>query len=142
MLFRSAVALALAPVAAPVPAWWARDVAATLPAWRADSTEARWRVATGAEVVARPADGVVRLSLRSGGRRGSVVSLGSVPGPVHALLPLERAARADAAHRALSRAFDESAFYGDATTSASWQPNAPRARRPQPAGRVRVAHHR
>jgi hypothetical protein len=137
-----AVALALAPLPAPVPAWWARDVAPTLPAWRADSTEARWRVAMGAEVVARPADGVVRLSLRAGGRRGSVVSLGSVPAPVHALLPLARAARADAARRALRRAFDESAFYGDATTSVSWRPNAPQARRPQPARRVRVAHHR
>ncbi len=137
-----AVALALAPVTAPVPAWWARDVAATLPAWRADSTEARWRVADGAEVVARPADGVVRLSLRTGGRRGSIVSLGSVPAPVHALLPLARAARADAARRALRRAFDESAFYGDATTSVGWQPSAPRARRPQTVRVVRTVHHR
>ena len=135
-----AVALALAPVTAPAPAWWARDVAATLPAWRADSSEARWRVAGGAEVVARPADGVVRLSLRSGGRRGSVVSLGSVPAPVHALLPLARAARADAARRALRRAFDESAFYGDATTSVSWQPSPPRVRRPQTVRVVRTAH--
>ena len=137
-----AVVLALAPVAAPVPAWWARDVAATLPSWRADSTEARWRVAAGAEVVARPTEGVVRLSLRSGGRRGSVVSLGSVPAPVHALLPLARAARGEAARRALRRAFDESAFYGDATTSVSWRPITPRTRRPQPVRLVRTAHHR
>jgi hypothetical protein len=125
-----AITLALPPAETAAPAWWSREVAATLPTWRADSSEARWRVA-GADVVARPTDGVVRLTLRAGGRRGTVLSIGEVAGPVHALLPLTRAPRTDAARRALRRAFDESASYDDVTTSVRWPAIAPRAARPR-----------
>lgn len=118
-----AVSLALAPVAAPVPAWWTRDVATTLPLWRPDSSEARFVLGRAVELLARPADGGMRLALRVPGARRAV-PLGDVGGPVHQLLPLLRGALSDSARRALRRAFDESAFYGDVTTSVSWRPDA------------------
>jgi hypothetical protein len=125
-----AVSLVLPPVPAPTPAWWARDVAPSLPAWDADSAEARFAVGPGHELVARrdPRGGRHgRLALRAAGARAAH-PLGEVAGPVHQVLPLPawRAAAGDSARRALRRAFDESAFYGDATTSVAWRPGAPR----------------
>ncbi|MGZ8413133.1 MAG: hypothetical protein ACXW05_10400 [Gemmatirosa sp.] len=116
-----AVSLALAPIAVPAPAWWRRDVAATLPRWRPDSSEARFTLDRAVTLLAQPADGATRLALRVPGVRGPV-RLGDVGGPVHQLLPLARGALSDSARRALRRAFDESAFYGDVTTSVAWRP--------------------
>jgi hypothetical protein len=135
-----AVSLALAPIAVPAPAWWRRDVAATLPRWRPDSSEARFALDRAVTLLARPLDGTTRLALRVPGLR-SPVRLGDVGAPVHQLLPLSRGTLSDSARRALRRAFDESAFYGDATTSVSWRPgqSTPRgraARRVHPAPRA------
>jgi hypothetical protein len=125
-----AVSLPLAPIAVPAtPAWWRREVSATLPRWRPDSSEARFALDRAVTLLARPEGGATRLALRVAGVRGAV-RLGDVGAPVHQLLPLSRGAVSDAARRALRRAFDESAFYGDVTTSVSWDPAqaAPRAR--------------
>ncbi|MDF1504165.1 hypothetical protein, partial [Roseisolibacter sp. H3M3-2] len=59
------------------------------------------------------------------GARGAV-AVGEVTGPVHQLLALPRARAGDGARRALRRAFDESAFYDDVTTSVAWRRGAPR----------------
>jgi hypothetical protein len=116
-----AVSLTLPPLPAATPAWWTREVAPALPVWTPDSGEARFALGRAGELVARGSGGVVRLALRAPGARRAR-PLGEVGGPVHQLLPLPRATAADPARRALRRAFDESAFYGEATTSVAWRP--------------------
>ena len=139
-----AVALTLDPIvlpdAEPLPAWWVRDVAATLPVWRADSSEARWPLTGDAALLARPAEGALHLTLRLPHRRAAL-TVGDVAGPARQLLPLGRGVLPDPLRRALRRAFDESAFYGDATTSVAWHrtPRRPSGAASTPQG-ARLSH--
>lgn len=107
---------------------------------------ARWRAAGGTyEVRARVAAGTAALELVPTGAPAAgapaagaasvarrVWPLGRVPAPLAQLFPVDD----PATHRALRRAFDESAFYDDATTSVAWRPSPPAA---HTAGRARWA---
>ena len=140
-----AVTLPLPPVAVPgpPPSWWAADVRDGLPSVAPDSSEARWPLGA-QEVVARYTrdhEGAT-LFLRAArgterGRRASVPVradrrgtwlLARVPGPVRQLVPLDRPPIAAEARRALARAFNESALYGEEATAAAYHP-AQRGRR-------------
>jgi hypothetical protein len=133
------VTLALPPVAVPgsVPEWWRRDVEPALfvgPGADGAAGLARWRDASGRyEVRARVADGGAVLELAPGApvvatagaktpaaRR--VLPLGRVPAPLLQVIRVDAGAVDPAARRALRRAFDESAFYDDATISVAWRP--------------------
>jgi hypothetical protein len=113
---------------------------------------ARWRDASGRyEVRARVADGGAVLELAPGapvvattgaavaaagpharpaaGTAGAktpaarrVLPLGRVPAPLLQVIRVDAGAVDPAARRALRRAFDESAFYDDATISVAWRP--------------------
>ena len=129
-----AVTLPLPPVAVrgPVPRWWAADVRDGLPAVTPDSSEARWplgahevvarfgRDRDGATVVVRPAR-TGRGSARGQTRRETWL-LARVPAPVRQLVPLDRPPIAAEMRRALARAFNESALYGEEATSAAYHP--------------------
>jgi hypothetical protein len=124
------VTLPLPPVVAPgaPPAWWASEVRDALPAASRDSSELRWAIG-GGEVVARYPAGrdVASLALRvPGAGRSGVVGrrrewpVARVAGPARQLFALDRPRLAPLARRALARAFNESASYGDQVISASY----------------------
>lgn len=58
-----------------------------------------------------------------GARRA--LPLARVPAPLLQLIPLDAGTTDPAMRRALRRAFDESAFYDDVTTSVAWAPDRP-----------------
>jgi hypothetical protein len=117
---------------------------------------ARWRAAGSPyEVRARVAAGAAALELvpvgaapgraagaPSGAAAGSPAArratpLARVPAPLLQLIRLDAPDVPAAARRALRRAFDESAFYDAATTSAAWAPApAPGVRPPRRPGRA------
>ncbi len=123
---------------------------------------ARWRATGGAyEVRARVAAGAASLELvpagaaaapRAPGGGGAApaagagaagtpaarraVPLARVPAPLQQLIRLDAGAVDPATRRALRRAFDESAFYDDATTSVAWAPGRAPAARPGPTRRA------
>ncbi|MBV9880153.1 MAG: hypothetical protein JO180_06630 [Gemmatirosa sp.] len=141
------VTLPLPPVVVPgaVPAWWAGEVRDALPATSADSTESRWRLA-GTEVVARyeGSRDAAALTLRAPVRsRTREWLLGRVAGPARQLYALDRPPLDATSRRALARAFNESALYDDAATSAAY--HRPRAssgeRRVWSASALRPAPH-
>jgi hypothetical protein len=128
-----AVTLALPPITVPgpAPAWWIAEVRDVLPTVSADSSETRWRLGA-LDVLARALRGqdAASLSVRAAGstRRGAEWSLGRVPSPVRQLFALDRPALDPVARRALIRAFNESALYGDQVTSAAYHGEGRRAR--------------
>jgi hypothetical protein len=127
-----AVTLALPPITVPgpAPAWWDAEVRDALPTVSADSSETRWRLGA-LDVLARPLRGqdAATLSVRAAGAtRRAEWSLGRVPSPVRQLFALDRPALDPVARRALIRAFNESALYGDQVTSAAYHPAQRRAR--------------
>jgi hypothetical protein len=161
----AAVTLALpaTPVPGPVPAWWRRDVSPALfvgPGADASAGPARWRDTSGqVELHARVADGAAALELAVAGREGDdravpvrpggsrpvpgahvarrTLPLARVPAPLQQVLRVDAGAAPPAVRRALRRAFEESAFYDDATTSVAWTPGRrdgrpPRSRRAAP----------
>ncbi|AHG91872.1 hypothetical protein J421_4335 [Gemmatirosa kalamazoonensis] len=121
-----AVTLVLSPIVVPgaAPAWWSADVSDALPTVAADSSELRWRVHA-AEVLARPVRGqdAATLTVRAANaaRRRTEYPLGRVPMPVHQLFALDRPALDAVSRRALVRAFNESALYGDQAISAAYR---------------------
>jgi hypothetical protein len=127
------VTLPLAPVSVPgaPPAWWDADVRDALPTTSRDSAELRWRLGDG-EVVARYITGhdVAALAIRGGGNaaervvgRGHEWPIARIAGPTRQLFALDRPRLAPTARRALSRAFNESALYGDQVISAAFHPD-------------------
>jgi hypothetical protein len=125
------------PVPGPSPAWWEADVRAALPTVAPDSSEARWplgaheivarygRDREGAALVVRPARGG-RAGRPAGAPRRDQTGrawllLARVPGPVRQLVSLDRPPIAEETRRALARAFNESALYGEEATSASYR---------------------
>jgi hypothetical protein len=132
-----AVTLPLPPVAVPgsTPSWWAADVRDGLPSVSPDSSEARWPLGVhevvarytrdheGATLILRPARGAD--GGRGAARRGTTWLLARVPAPVRQLVPLDRPPIAAETRRALARAFNESALYGEEATTAAYHP-APR----------------
>jgi len=139
-----AVTLALPPITVPGPApeWWNADVRDVLPIVTADSSESRWRLGP-LDVLARPVRGqdVAALVLReTAGARHREWPVGRFPTPVRQLYALDHPAIDLVARRALTRAFNESALYGDQVQSAAYHPQGRSAGWPQGRRVVRSVH--
>jgi hypothetical protein len=109
-----AVTLPLSPIAAGDPEWWAH-VRRALPDRRAEDAD-HWR-RPGYEVVARYDTGFAELAIVDG--RGRERRVGRVPTPIAMIYWLDEPPVARTVRSALSRAFDEAAYYDEAVRTAS-----------------------
>lgn len=120
------VAIPVAPVAMPVPAWWS-EVRHTLPEATSELPVERWSHRTFVVTAEQEGEDRARVTLEDGRRRWVV---GAVQAPVHHILWLDAPAVDSATRRGLSRAFNEAVFYDDMTRTAAHVPSqAPRGPR-------------
>jgi hypothetical protein len=111
------LALPLPPIPASSPKWWIEEVVRGLPS-ESDVMRLRWR-RPGYEVVVRQeSDETVMIILRDPTRRAEW-KLARTAGPAHHIFWLDRPRIDDRQRAALTRAFDEAAYYGGEMNSAS-----------------------
>jgi hypothetical protein len=108
--------LPLAPIRIGEPIWW-REAAASLPVASADGARDVWRHGSYEVVVRYESTGDARLSLRDSTSREWPI--GRVSAPATRIFWLDRPGFDADTRRALIRAFDEAAAYGEGSTIAS-----------------------
>jgi hypothetical protein len=109
------VAIPVAPVAVPVPAWWA-DVRHTLPEDTGELPVDRWTHGGVVVTAEEEADDRAHVTLADARR---VWPVGDVQAPVHHILWLDSPAVDSATRRGLTRAFNEAVFYDETTRTAA-----------------------
>jgi hypothetical protein len=122
--------LPLAPIRIEEPVWW-RDAASSLPVASVDGARDVWRHGSYEVVVRYEASGDARLSLRDSTSREWPV--GRVSAPATRIYWLDRPGLDAETRRALGRAFQEAASYGEGSAIA----DAGRTFRPQLAHNIR-----